>query len=325
MKNILCLSFSILFSLFINPTHAATPKEQSLDNIVAVVNDVAITQTELNEAMDAMKKQMASNNAPTPAESILRKQILQQMIDRKIQLQLAEQAGIKVDDAQIDKTINHIAENNNVTATQLYEQVTQQGLTTASYRKEIHDEMIIQQIQQQQVGAKITVTPQEVKDFMHSKPWQASNNKEYHLEDILIELPDSPTTDQIQEARSHASAVLGKIHHGMSFRSAAIEESSGNKALQGGDLGWRKVSEIPSAFAERVLQMKANDIAGPIQTSNGFHIIHVAAIRETATKDTESSREVEQQLYQRKIDEAIQTWIAKLRSQAFINMNTEDA
>lgn len=323
MRSILFLSLITIF-LF-NVTYAASSKVQSLDDIVAVVNDAPITQSELDESIETLKKQMAESNAPIPSEDALRKQMLQQMIDRKIQIQLAEQSGIKIDDAQIDKAINHIAESNHVTSKELYDQIEKQGLTLANYRKEIREEMLIQQIQQQQVASKITVSPQEVKDFMHSKPWKVSNNKEYHLEDIVIGLPDSPTTQQIQEAKKHADDLLDKIHHGMSFRDASIAESSGSKALQGGDLGWRKLPEVPAIFAEKVIHMQKDDIAGPIQAPNGFHILHLVESHSLSGNEPSSIDEVKQLIYQRKIEEAIQAWMTKLRSQAFINKHIETA
>lgn len=325
MKVILRTSLTAFCGLLIT-TQISLAKEQhgqSLDKIVAVVNDTPITQTEVGEQVSTVKKQMSANGAPLPPEKVLHKQVLDQLVNRKLELQLAEQAGVKVDDADLDKALTHIAQQNNMTLPQLYDQVKNQGLTVAEYRKVIREEMIIQQVQQQQVGTKISVTPQEVKDFMRSKPWQASNNKEYHLEDILITLPDEPTTQQIQDAKKRADEIVNGLHHGTTFRQAAIANSGDNKALQGGDLGWRKLPEIPSAFAEQVMHMETNDIAGPIQAPNGFHIIHLAAVRDTGAKQVASNSQVEQLIYQRKMEEAVQNWMAKIRSQAFINMNPE--
>lgn len=326
MRNIIRSCVVIICSLFVVTNIYATTKvnEQSLDGIVAVVNDTPITQTELNDAVTVAKKQMESSGTPAPSEAVLQKQILQQLIDRKLQLQLAEQSGIKVTDEQIDSAIHHIAEENKMTKEQLFAQVKNQGLSVADYRKELREEIMIQQVQQHEVGAKINITPQEVNDFMHSKSWQASNNKEYHVEDIVIALPDSPTSQQIQDAKKRAETVLDKINHGTSFRAAAAAESSGNKALQGGDLGWRKLPEIPTAFADHVIHMEANGIAGPIQTPNGFHIIHLVGVRDTEKQNAVTHAQIERLIYQRKMEEQLQTWMAKIRSQAYINTSPED-
>lgn len=321
MKNFLQFGLSIICSAIIcSPIHAAA-SEQSLDRIVAIVNDAPITQTELNESIDTAKKQIAASNTAQPSNEVLHKQVLQQIIDRKLQIQLAEQAGIHIKDEDIDKAITHIAQQNNMTMAQLSEQLVKQGLTMEAYRKEISEEIMIQQVQQHEIGAKITITPQEISDFTRSKAWQAFNNKEYHLEDLVVSLPDTPSTQEVSDAKKRADAILDKIHHGSSFQAVAMAESSGNKALQGGDLGWRKLPEIPSAFSSEVIRMQANDIAGPIQTSNGFHILRLAEVRSTGANNAISNKQIEQLIFQRKMEEALPAWMAKIRSQSFINMN----
>lgn len=297
--------------------------EQPLDKIIAVVNDTPIMETELSDAIDTIKKQIAASNTPVPTDAVLRKQTLQQLIDKKIQLQLADQAGMKVSDDDLTKAITRIAQQNNLPLEQLYSQVETQGLSVSDYRKEIREEMLIQEVQQHEVGAKIMITPQEINDFTRSKAWHETTNKEYHLEDILIALPDSPTSQQIQEAKNQADTLLTKIHNGLAFREAAMANSSDQKALKGGDLGWRKLPEIPSAFAEKIIHMKDNDIVGPIQTGNGFHILHLAGSHDLASNEAPSSKQIQQLLYQRKFEEAQPAWLAKIRSQAFINMHPE--
>lgn len=324
MKKFLMISLSVLCGLMLSNGFAATKSnEQTLDKIVVIVNDAVITESELNDKIDQTKKQIIASNSSLPPADVLRKQILQQMIDRKIQLQLADQAGIKVTDADVDKAIGRIAKQNNMTLNQLYQQLKQAGLSVPDYRKEIQDEMTIQTLEGHEIGSKINITPQEVKDYMRSKLYQASNNKEYHIEDILIALPEAPTSQQIQDAKKRADALLAKIHGGLRFSDAAIAESSGSKALQGGDLGWRKLAETPTAFADQIINMQVNDIAGPIQTPNGFHLILLAGVRNT--KGTAlTSKQVEELLYQRKMEEGLQAWMTKIRSEAFINMHPEN-
>ncbi len=268
---------------------------------------------------------MASNNITPPSPDIIRKQVLEQLINRKLQLQLGEQAGIKIDDAALEKAITNIATQNKLSVKQLYEQLEKQGMDVKAYRKEIRDEIVLQQIQQQEIGSHIIITPQEVDDFMRSASWLAYNNKEYHLEDILIALPDVPTSQDVANAKKQADIVLSKIHKGMSFREAAMSDSGSAGALQGGDLGWRKLPQIPSAFASELVHMKQNDIMGPILTPNGFHIIKLSGLRdsEKSGNAAEQHKQVEQLLYQRKFEEESQAWIAKLRGQAFIHTNLE--
>ncbi len=297
---------------------------QSLDSIVAIVNDGVITQSELNKAIDTIKKQYSHNQGSLPPADALRKQVLDQTINRKLQLELAERGGINPSDKDVEKAIQGIAKQNNMSAKQLFEKVREDGMSTAEYRKEIREEMIMQQIQQQQVASRIKVSPQEVDDFMRSAAWKASSGKEYHLEDILIALPEIPTQENIAEAKQQAETVLAKLHQGMSFQQVAMSESSNTQALQGGDLGWRKLPEIPEVFSSELVHMKVNGIMGPILTPNGFHIVKLAGIRESkkGAKDDER-KQIQQLLFQRKFEEALQSWIMKLRSESYINLKPQ--
>ncbi|MCD6039012.1 MAG: surA [Gammaproteobacteria bacterium] len=327
MKKWLELSLTLGCAFLIsNSAFCSTHKDkQSLDCIIAVVNKTIITKSELNEAIDRIQRQLLASHMPIPPENILRKQVLDQLINRKLQLDLAEQAGIHVAKAEVTKAINTVAQKNRIPIDKLYAAVAEQGLNEEEYRKEIHDEMTINHIEQQMMGGKIFVSPQEVDEFMHSPAWLSYNGKEYHLENILIALPEKPTPKDIAEAKARAERVLMKLHQGVSFHEAAIAESSDSKALQGGDLGWRKLPEIPSAFSTRLIEMKEHDVAGPIQTPNGFHIIHVVGIRNVGMQGNqeEQRKQVQALLYQRKYEEALQTWITKLRSESFINIHPE--
>lgn len=318
MNKFLQLTVITLCSLLINSAGNAASKAQPLDGIVAVANNIVITQSDLDQALNNAKKQLAASNTPLPPAAALRKQILNQLIDRKLQLDMAEQNGIAVSDAEVNKAIEHIASSNNLTVPQLYEKLSQEKMSIGEYRKEIRDEITLQQVQQQALGTKITVLPEEVDDFMRSAAWQANRSKEYHLEDILIALPEAPTPEQVSAAKNQANNLLSKLHHGLNFHEAAASESGTANALEGGDLGWRKLPEIPSAFVSFLSKAKENELLGPIQTPNGFHIIQVTGIRETGNRLAQR-KEVEALIYQRKYQQAVQTWLTKLRSQSFIN------
>jgi peptidyl-prolyl cis-trans isomerase SurA len=299
---------------------AASKNKQPLDVIVAVVNKTIITQSELDDAINRIEKQLLASHTPVPSDSILRKQVLDQLIDRKLQLDLAEQAGIRVTEEDVTKAIKDVARKNHITPDRLLAAVAEQGLSASEYRREIRDEIAISQIAHQMMGNKITVSDQEVDDFMHSAVWLSYNGKEYHLEDILIALPEKTTRQDVFAAMARAKAILEKIHSGVNFHEAAVTDSGDSKALQGGDLGWRKLPEIPSAFAGKLVTMKENDVEGPIRTANGFHIIHVAGIRNVGMQGNQMDqrKQVQQLLYQRKYEEALQAWISRLRSEAFI-------
>jgi peptidyl-prolyl cis-trans isomerase SurA len=298
---------------------------ESLDKIVAIVNETPITQSELDAAIGNIKKQMQASGNSTPPDDVLRKQVLDQIINRKLQLEVAENANVHVPDEQVNKAIAEIAAQNKVTIKVIYAKLASTGMSAADYRKEIREEILLQEVQQGQVGAHITIAPQEVDDFMRSAAWKAYNNKEYHLQDILVAMPDTPTTQNLVDGKKKAEDILQRLHQGASFQQVAMAESGSSGALQGGDLGWRKLPQIPAAFSDPLVHMKEGDVTGPILTPNGYHILKLAAIRDTgkAPSDADQRKQIQQLIFQRKFEEDLQSWITRLRSEAFINMHPE--
>lgn len=319
------LGAGILTSLLIQHSAIAANKAQHLDRIVAVVNDVVITQSELNDRITTIKTQMQANNVPLPANDVIHKQVLDQIINKKVQLQYAEQAGIAITEEDVTKAIQGIAKSHNLPVDVLYQKVAEQGLTREAYQKDIREDLILQHIQQQNVASKVKITPQEVEAFMRSQAWQAFNTKEYHLEDILITLPETPSPKDIAEAKKKAETTLAKIKGGMSFEEAAATDSGQENALQGGDLGWRKLPEIPAIFANELVKMKANDLLGPIRAPNGFHIVKLTGVRSIGKQPNPSQMraQVQQLIFQRKFEENLQQWITRIRSGAFVDTRTE--
>ncbi len=314
---ILFICFNVIFCV---SSYAATSHQGTLDQIVAIVNDDVVTTSELNHSLTLIKMQFAQQHITLPPDTVLQKQVLDQLINKRLQLQAAKQVGINVSDADVDHAIQRVAEQNQMSVKDVYKRINHDGMSTADYRHEMQEQMTLQKLQQQEVSSRVTITPDEVNSFMRSKIWQDNNSKEYHLEDILIPLSDSPTSDEISLAKKHAQAVMAKLQQGGNFHAIAQSESGDTRALKGGDLGWLKLPEIPSAFAEQVVHLQPKEIAGPIQTSNGFHIVRVADVRITQSKQAAPDRkQVENLLLQRKFEEAVQNWVSKLRSQAFIN------
>lgn len=273
------IASALLVSINSFAAGANTSSVQPLDSVVAVVNDQVITSTQFNHQIDLVKKQLTASHTPFPPEAQLRHQVLQHMIDVSLQKQIGKTAGISISDDALNQTIGQIAAENNLTVAQLSQKLTEQGINYNDYRAQIQEEMLIAQIDQQAVGGTITISPQEVSDMLRTVKMNdltgdtQSAMAAYHLKDIVIELPDSPTTDQIQQAQKQAVALVAKLRGGADFSQTAVGVSQDQSALQGGDLGWRKLAELPDPFIPYVKTMQTGDIAGPIRTPNGFHII----------------------------------------------------
>ncbi|KTD79397.1 peptidylprolyl isomerase [Legionella waltersii] len=251
--------------------------KQLLDKVVAIVNESVITSSELNAQVELSKKQIMAQNVQMPEETVLRKQVLQHLIDVDLQLQLAKQNGINIESSEINKAIEKIAETNHLNMTQLREAISTQGMSWDEYRNNIRKEMIIGQVQQKAVGKDVVVTNEQVEQYLKTSGRIGGENLTYRLQNIVIPLNEEPTTEQLKKAKLKAEALLKKIKQGDDFSRLAIEESSGEFALEGGDLGDRHLAELPEIFAKEVVNMKEGQVVGPIRTGNGFQLIKLIA------------------------------------------------
>jgi peptidyl-prolyl cis-trans isomerase SurA len=310
----------ILSTLLLNFAIATTVHAAPLDQIVAVVNDDVVTQSEVNQGLTLAKIQYTQTHQPMPSKEALQKQVTDQLINKKLQLQIAKQAGIKVTDGDVDQIVKNVAAQNNVSVSALYQRIGQEGMSTANYRKELQEQLTIQRVQQQEVGGRLTVTPEEINQALKSVPAAASSGPSlYHLEDILIAIDDDASSQQIADARTKAQAILTQLQQN-GYKSDLIKKSND---YQYTDLGWMQLNDMPSAFLEEVKGMNQNSVAGPIQTGNGFHILHLAQVKSPANEGAgESSRkQVEARLLQQKFMDGAEQWVAKMRSQAYIVVN----
>ena len=315
-KNILALLCCSLIMSF-----AQAANLEPLDKIAAVVNDDVITQSELTLAIHNTRAELSQEHAPLPSKTELRKQVLNQLINKKLQLQMAKQMNLSTSNQEVDKAIARIAEQNHITTQALYHRVTLEGLKIADYRHNIQDQITLQKLQQHEVVGQINVTQQEISQLVRAPIWQNNGPKEYDIKDILLPLADNPSQDQINSARTAALDILKGLQAGKSLDKLAAQY---HIKVENTDLGWRKLDEIPSIFANTVLHMPNRSIAGPVQAANGFHIIALAGTRVTNDHEiaptTEQARQI---LLQRKFEEAVQNWVSKLRGQAFILTDLE--
>ena len=270
----------LTFLLMILPMLSIAAPSQPLDKVVAIVNDNVITASELNEQIDILRQQILAKKMQLPPEAVLRKQVLQHLIDVDLELQLAKNNNMTIDGTELDDSIAKIAAENKLSLTQLREEIARQGLTWEAYRENVRKEMLIARIQQRSVGKDIVVSAMQVDDYLKTAHQNEKTQYLFHVANIVIPLPEAPTTEQLKKARAKAQLLLKKIKQGDDFNRLAIAESSGEYALEGGDLGDRHLAELPEVFANEVIQMKAGDVAGPIRTGNGFQLIKLVSINE---------------------------------------------
>ena len=272
--------------------------EVMLDRIIAVVNDDVIMQSELDNKIHLIKSQIAQQKKEMPPDAILAKQVLDNLILTKLQLQLAANTGIVVDDETLNKTINSVAELNKLTLTQFREILERDGYNYERFREDIHDELTITRLKQRHVDNRISVSDSEINNFLATEKHQGDVENEYHLSHILIETPEDATPEEKEQARKVAEKIIVDVANGEDFAALAMSLSAGQQAQQGGDLGWRKASALPSLFSDLVVKMKEGETSGVIESPGGFHIIKLTGLRtsdihmvtQTKARDRKSTR-----------------------------------
>jgi len=276
-----------LYLLLLIPL-AATAQDQSpryvvLDRIVAVVNEDVIVQTELNKRMRTVLGQLRQQQTQPPPRDVLEKQVLERLVLSRLQLGQAKQRGIQVDDATVNQALRQIAGRNGLSLTEFREILAGDGYDFASFREDIRNELALKQLRERQIGDRIRVTDREVDNLLATQAIQQSGNDQYRLGHILIAVSEAPSPEEIAEIRAKADRVLAQLEAGADFRQTAVAVSDGRQALEGGDLGWRKANELPSLFADAVLNMKRGDVSELIRSPSGFHIVTLLDVRRAET------------------------------------------
>jgi peptidyl-prolyl cis-trans isomerase SurA len=248
-----------------------------LDRIVAVVNDGVVLQSELNEQIRLISVRLADQGVQLPPAGVLRQQVLERLILMQIQLQRADRLDIQVDEEQLSRTLERIAQRNNISFDQLPALLAQQGLDYTAYREDIRRELIVNQVRQRDVDARVTVSQREMDQLLERQA--QSDQREFELAHILIGTRSSATPEQIEAAGERAQLVYRRLLQGEDFGEMAVSYSEAQDALDGGYLGWREATQLPTIFAEVVPDMSAGQVSEPIRSSSGYHIIKVIDVR----------------------------------------------
>lgn len=249
----------------------------SIDRIVAVVEDDIILQSELDEAMNAIVKQYAANPAQLPPHNVLARQVLDRLILMKIQVQQAANQNIKVSDQDVDQAAANVAQQNKMSPEQLRAAVEQDGYSYAGFRQQLSDQITAQKLHESVVRDQVNVTDTEVNNMLASPTYKGG---EVHLAHIQISTPANGSASDIAAAQAKAEDTLKAIKGGMDFNAAAIRFSDAPDALDGGDLGWRRLDEVPPAFADAVTGLKPGDNTAALRGPTGFHILKLVETRQ---------------------------------------------
>lgn len=259
---------------------------ETIDRIVAVVNENVVTRQELNEVLRATLKQLQKQGVQPPAPAILEKQLLERIILNRVQLQLAKETGLTVSDTELDQTLRRIAQENKMTMPEFYSALERDGISFNKFRNEIRDEIILVRLKEREVNNRVNVTEGEVDNFLHSQEGSSNHDDEYRLAHILIQLPEQANVSQIADRRLRAEAALAQLQNGADFARVAAEFSESSDAMDGGLLDWRPGGQLTKKFAEILAPMKPGEITPVIQTQAGLHILKLVDRRNQKSGET---------------------------------------
>lgn len=265
----LCLP---LFSANPNPAYAKA-EINKIDRIVAVVDQNVITEQELTDRIKTVKAQLEKQGTPLPPDNILEKQILERLISDSLQLQFAAQTGLKVDNAQLDKTIERIAEQNKLSVEDFRLALEKDGVNYQKFREDIRTEVLLARLREREVESRTNVTDAEIDHFLTSQAASGGDQGEYEISHILIRTPEDSSPEALQKLKAKANDAIKKLQSGVSFAEVSASASDAPNALEGGALGWKTAAEIPALFADALKTMQPNEVSQPLRSPNGFHIL----------------------------------------------------
>ncbi|MCC5453070.1 peptidylprolyl isomerase SurA [Rheinheimera sp. UJ51] len=256
-----------------------TAAEREIDRVAAIVDSGVILKSDVDEIVQRVKRNAEAQGQTLPSDLALRTQATERLIMTNLQLQMAQRMGLQISDAQLDDTIRNIAQGENLTMEQFRQQVTNEEGNYERFREKVREEIMTNEVLRGNVQRRIYISQQEVDNLVKLMEEQGAISEQYQLGHILIAIPSQATTEQITESRERADQVLKLLRDGSDFRRIAIASSSGANALEGGQLDWMNINEMPTLFSEGIRGRKKGDLIGPLRSGAGFHILTIFDIR----------------------------------------------
>jgi peptidyl-prolyl cis-trans isomerase SurA len=280
-----------LLALGATAAHAQTrelaTQGELLDRVVAIVNDGVVLNSDLDAEVAAVTERLKEQKLELPPQNVLRQQVLERLVLQEIQVQRAGKAGVKVSDENVNAALQDVAKRNGMTLTQLPEALARQGVDYPTYREEIRREIMLQTLRQRDVLQHIAVTPREIDQFLDKQSKTPSARDEYNVSHILIAIGQEATQAQLDAAAKKANDVYERAKGGEDFAKLAVAYSNSQTAFDGGALGWRKGSELPTFLTDVVAKLKPGEVSEPLRTPTGYHIIRLNEVRGGSQKAEE--------------------------------------
>ena len=273
---------TVVFTTFCLTTHVhsvALSDGIEVDHIVAIVNDDLITRNELDREINQILNRLSETGKEVPPKEAVEKQVLDRLIEERLQIGKAKSLGINVTPDMLVTMIGNIAKKNGLTISELRASLLADGYSFKAFRQEIEQQVLLTRLKNQEIINKINVSDAEIDSLLKQDKQIGRKNTEYLLQHILIGLPEGASPREIGAARDKTISIIKQLEQGSDFGKLALLHSNGRNALEGGSLGWLKNNQLPSMFGDIVAGMSKGDISPPIRTSSGYHIIKLADLK----------------------------------------------
>jgi peptidyl-prolyl cis-trans isomerase SurA len=268
------LNFSLLSGvLLIASSVWAQSTAVPLDRVIAIVDEDVVLESEFNMRKASVMERLRAQYTQLPADEALNKQILEQLIVERIELALAKRYEIEVDESEIDDAISRILQKNNLTLEQLESSLQREGMGIEGLRKQLRNDITINQLQQGVVSSRIKINDRDIDNFLASTDGKFATSPDYHIGHILISVSSEATEEDVAEASKLANSIYQQLNDGADFAKMAITHSKDQAALNGGDIGWRKLAQLPELFSRELTNLPVGKVTKPFRSGAGFHIL----------------------------------------------------
>jgi len=272
MKRVLS---SFLSLIFVSMVIGAKAEPEMIDRVIAIVDESVVLESELVRRANSIIAQIKAREQTVPPIKILRKQVLERLIIESLQIQTAKRVGVRIDDRTLTATLEKIASGAEMSVDQFKRKMEQEGIAWSLFREDMRNEIMINRVVTGMVQRRIQVSEKEIDNIVAQMDKEGETRTEYHLAHILLSLSENATPEEISAQRDKAKKLVDALRGGSNFEEFAVAFSNGPKSLEGGDMGWRSLNQLPTLFAGTVKNMAVNDISEPLRSASGLHILYL--------------------------------------------------
>ena len=249
---------------------------EKLEGIVAIVDNDVVLASELAERYNVVYQRVQQSEAEAkPSPEAIMSQLMERLIIERIQLQMASQRGIDIDDESLTRRVSAFAAENRMSLEEFRESLEKDGISYRKFREDVRRELQLQRLQQGMVDRRVSISEEDLKELMASPAFRELTSDRYRVGHILLAIESGASEETVSRAAAAAADIVAQLRNGADFAQMAVERSAASTALEGGDLGWRRAAELPSLFGEAVIELAPGETADPIRNSLGFHIIQL--------------------------------------------------